>query len=256
MALELYHWEPNGACGRVMIALKEKGLDFKSHYVDVLAFEQHRPEFLKLSETGEVPILVHDGHALNEASYICEYIEEAFPQNPLMPKDTMERWAARVWQKYVDDYLAASISDLAWMALEQKAFKNRDKAVLDKAVAKVPTKERRDHWTKSIEGVSDDTMQRSRERAEEAIARIESDLKGKSWLAGPSYSLADLSVFPYVNYLPNIASDIANAQKAPRAMDWLKRMRERPAVKAALGMAKRPDPYTTAAPGPEHVRWG
>ena len=254
--IELYHWEPNGACGRVIITLKEKGLEFKSHYIDVLAFEQHSPQFLKLNESGEVPVLVHDGVAMNEASYICEFLEEAFPQNPLMPKDTMERWEARVWQKYVDDYLAASISELAWQALELRAFKNRDKAALDKAIAKIPLKERRDHWVKSVEGVSEDELKRSNERAEEAVAKIEASLKGKPWLSGPTYSLADISMFPYINFLPQIASHLVSKDKAPRTLDWIDRIKARPAVKAAHAMSKRTDPYSTSAPGPEHVRWG
>jgi glutathione S-transferase/GST-like protein len=254
--LELFHWEPNGACGRVIIALKEKGLEFKSRYVDVLAFEQHKPAFLKLNESGEVPVLVHDGFAMTEASYICEFLEEAFPQNPLMPKDRLERWEARVWQKYVDDYIAASVSELAWQALELKAFKNRDKAVLDKAIANIPMKERRDHWAKSVEGVSEDELNRSTERVQEAIAKIEASLKGKPWLAGSSYSLADISMFPYINFLPQIAKEVANKDKAPRTIEWLARIKERPAVKAAHAMSKRTDPYSTCAPGPEHVRWG
>ena len=85
--LELYHWEPNGACARVMIALKEKGLEFESRYVDLLAFEQHSPAFLALSGTGETPVLVRDGEAFTESSYVCEHLDEAFPDPPLMPSD-------------------------------------------------------------------------------------------------------------------------------------------------------------------------
>ena len=111
--LELYHWEPNAASARVMITLKEKGLDFQSRYVDVLGFEQHAPEFLKLNETGETPVLTHDGEPFIESSFICEYLNEAFPGAALMPADPYARWQARTWQKYVDDHLAAAVSDLS-----------------------------------------------------------------------------------------------------------------------------------------------
>ena len=69
--LELYHWEPNAACGRVLICLAEKGLAFESRYVDLLHFEQHRPDFLRLNPSGEVPVLVDDGRPMTEASYIA-----------------------------------------------------------------------------------------------------------------------------------------------------------------------------------------
>jgi len=254
--LELYHWEPVGACGRVMITLKEKGIDFKSHYLDVLAFEQHRHEYLRLNESGEVPVLVVDGAAMNESSYICEYLEEAFPQNPLLPEQPLDRWAVRVWQKYVDDYVAACASDLAWMALEYDNFKQRDSAAIDQAIAAIPMLERRNAWQEAAAGYDDDRLQRARERMEELIKKMEQDLAASDWLVSSGYSLADIAIFPYANYLPRVLPNLVNDKKAPNTIAWLMRMQERPAVKAALETAKRSDPYATAAPGPEHVRWG
>src|SRR6185503_10486301 len=139
--LELHHAEPNAASARVLIALKEKGLEFQSRYLDLLAFEQHAPEFLALNPAGQVPVLVHDGEAFTESSFICEYLDEAFPGPSLLPEKPIDRWAARAWQKYVDDYLAAAVSDLAWAALGRKALKSRNSAAtLDAAVARIPVK--------------------------------------------------------------------------------------------------------------------
>lgn len=254
--LELYHWEPNGACARVLITLKEKGLDFKSHYVDVLAFEQHKAPFLKLSESGEVPVLVDNGTAINESSYICEYLEEVYPQNPLMPKDALGRWAVREWQKYVDDYVGATASQLAWMHYEHAAFKNRERAALDKQIAVIPLKERRDYWTQSVNGYSDEAIERDRERLKQTIGRIEKALGETTWLAGNEYSLADIALFSFVNYLPKVLPAELNETAAPKTMAWLRNVSKRPGVKAALAMAKQPDPFAVAAPGPEPVRWG
>lgn len=254
--LELYHWEPNGACARVLITLKEKGLGFRSRYVDVLNFEQHGPDYLKLNETGETPVLVRDGEAFNESSYICEYLDEAFPETPLMPKAPLERWAARAWQKYVDDYLAAAVSDLAWHAYGEPAMRRRDRAVLEAAVARAPTQERRDVWRQAIVGLSEDVLDRARERVRLTVEKIEKDLETADWLAGASFSLADVAVYPYMAYMPRLAPDLVNGEAAPRTMGWLKRVSERPGVKAAEAMARTADPYAIAAPGPEHVRWG
>lgn len=254
--LELYHWEPVGACGRVLITLHEKGIDYQSHYLDVLAFEQHRPEFITLNESGEVPVLVADGTTMNEASYICEYLEETYPQNPLMPEQSLARWAVRVWAKYVDDYVAACASDLAWMALENNNFKQRDSAVIEQAIAAIPMQERRDAWQEAAAGYDADRMQRARERMEELIKKMVQDLASSEWLVHSGYSLADIAVFPYANYLPRVLPDLVNDKNAPHTIAWLKRMQELTAVKEALAMAKHIDPFTIAAPGPEHVRWG
>src|ERR1700734_2566703 len=52
--LELYHWEPNGSWLKPLVALHEKRLEFRSHYMDVLSFEQYRPEFLRPSPETQV----------------------------------------------------------------------------------------------------------------------------------------------------------------------------------------------------------
>ena len=254
--LELYHWEPNAASARALIALTEKGLDFESRYVDVLGFEQHAPGFLALNPSGETPVLVHDGEAFNESSYICEYLEETFPDPPLMPRAPLDRWAARAWQKYVDDYLAAAASDLAWAALGAPALKDRSWNSVQEAVARIPMKERRDQWRAAIAGLPAEALDKSRERIRLTLAKMEADLKGRDWLAPGGCSLADIAVYPYVNYLPRIAPELIDADTAPRTTAWLKRMSERPGVRAAEAMSRTGDAYAIAAPGPEHIRWG
>ena len=46
MTVHLYHWEPNANSGKPMLTLAEKGVQFESHYIDLLKFDQHQPEYL------------------------------------------------------------------------------------------------------------------------------------------------------------------------------------------------------------------
>ena len=253
--LDLYHWEPTANSGEVLILLKEKGLQFTGHYVDVLAFEQHTPEFLAMNETGETPVLTSDGEVFTQSSFICEYLDEAFPGAALMPKDHYACWQARTWQKYVDDHLAAAVSDLAWTALGAPALKDRNGSA-GAAVARIPNRTRRDVWSEALAGHPAERLAKSRARAELTITQMEAELEGRDWLAGEAFSLADIAVFSYVNYLPGVTPELVNERAAPRTMAWLKRVAARPAVQAALAMARTPDPFATAAPGPEHIRWG
>ena len=43
-SVTLYHWEPNANSGKPMLALMEKGVAFDSHYLDMLSFDQHKPD--------------------------------------------------------------------------------------------------------------------------------------------------------------------------------------------------------------------
>src|SRR5271169_6749430 len=78
--LDLYHAEPVANSMKSILCLKEKGLQFTGHYVDLLRFEQHSPEFVKLNPNGQVPVLVHDGNVITESTVINEYLEDAFPE--------------------------------------------------------------------------------------------------------------------------------------------------------------------------------
>ena len=73
--LELYHAEPVANSMKVLLCLKEKGIEFTSHYVDLLRFEQHQPEFVAINPNGQVPVLVHDGATITESTVINEYLD-------------------------------------------------------------------------------------------------------------------------------------------------------------------------------------
>ena len=244
----VYHWEPNAASARVLIALVEKQVPFESRYVDLLAFEQHRPDYLALNPRGQVPVLVRDGEAFSESSYICEYLDEAFPEHPLMPVEPLARWRARWWQKYVDDYFAQAVSELAWNACRP--------AGLGDAPAQPPTAERRDAWAEALAGYAPERLEAAKERVRLAVAEIENSDIFSGWLAGDAFSIGDIAVFSYACYLPRVAPELVDEATAPRTAAWLGRVAARPAVQTALAMGRSGDPYLAAAPGPERIRWG
>ena len=96
---------------------------------------------------------------------------------------------------------------------------------------------------------SDDQLRLARERIADAVARIETQLKGREWLVGGAYSVADINVFAHAHVLPRLTPDIVNADKTPNIAAWLKRVQARPAVKEALAErhSKRPgDLYAPA----------
>src|ERR1700732_3675155 len=96
--LELYH-NINSVCAqKVRIALKEKGQEFKEHLL-TLRGDQNDPAYLKLNPNCVVPTLVHDGRAIIESSLILYYIDDAFPDPPLMPRTPELRHRARLYNK-------------------------------------------------------------------------------------------------------------------------------------------------------------
>ena len=97
--LTLYDFGNSVCCQKVRITLCEKGLDWEASPVNLFRSEQYDPAYLKLNPKGVVPTLVHDGKPVNELTLICEYIDETFPEPPLMPKDPWQRSRARTMEQ-------------------------------------------------------------------------------------------------------------------------------------------------------------
>jgi glutathione S-transferase len=104
--LELLSYEACPYAQRTRMALIEKGIDFTLTEVDLY----NKPEWFKqLSPYGKVPLLRHAGQIVYESRIINEYLEDAFPQRPLLPRDPIQKAKARIWIDYCDSYLMPAL---------------------------------------------------------------------------------------------------------------------------------------------------
>ena len=100
MSLQLY-FAP-GACSFVPhVALEAAKAPFEPKLVKLHKGEQKTPEYLALNPNGQVPVLVVEGKPLSQIVAICEYLDRAYPDAGLLPKDP---WAR-----------SQALSQLAWM---------------------------------------------------------------------------------------------------------------------------------------------
>ena len=84
------------------ITLVHKGIRFRHSEVpvmnaDVTGIADKPAWFLELSPKGRVPVLLHRGRVLYESAMVDQYLDEVFPDRPLMPADPGERVIARIW---------------------------------------------------------------------------------------------------------------------------------------------------------------
>ena len=96
-APRLYHYWRSSSAYRVRIAMNLKGLDYDLVPVHLVrdGGEQHRPEYREVNPLGLVPALQHAGNTIVQSLAICEYLEELYPQVPLLPADAAERARVR-----------------------------------------------------------------------------------------------------------------------------------------------------------------
>lgn len=252
--LTLYHWEPNGSALKTLICLHEKGLEFESRFVDLLAFEQCDQEFLELNPNGQVPVLVHDGKVLIESQFINEYLDEVFAGMPLRPTTPELLWRMRVWGKFCGEVLAPAAGTLGCKAHLAPQLRDRK---LEGALARVPLLERQRAWRMAADDAYDEgLLQDSKRKAGICVQRLEQRLAEHDFLTGDAFSLADIELFAWCNALDTLVPDIVNYERAPRTIGWLERLRKRRGVRKALAHSRSGTPERAFVPGPEHSRWG
>ena len=235
----LYHWEPNANSGKPMLALMEKGVAFKSHYLDLLNFDQHRPEYLAINPQGTIPAMVHGERVLTESTAIMEYVDEVFPGPPLMPEDPRDRWRVRWWMKLMDQWLGPSFSMIGWSVFVGPAVRARDPAELKAAVERIPLPERRVAWSKAISGnFGAEEMQESRRRVALGIRMLEEELARRPWLASDQFSLADINGFNLAYALPLAQPALSNDELTPNILRWLRTIYARAATRACWAMGR------------------
>jgi maleylacetoacetate isomerase len=87
----LYDYFRSSACYRVRIALNLKGVDYDAVPVNLLDGAQKDEAFRARNPQGLVPMLEMDGHRLTQSLAICDYLDAAVPEPPLVPADPGDR---------------------------------------------------------------------------------------------------------------------------------------------------------------------
>src|SRR5271170_5645298 len=124
--LVLYHAAHSTCSQKVRLVLHEKGAKFDEVRIDLAKKEQLKPDYLKLNPNGVVPTLLDDGVPIIESSVICEYLDEKYPQNPLMPDGTVERAHTRAWMHYIEEVAVGAIRVPSFNRAFLYRFKGQD----------------------------------------------------------------------------------------------------------------------------------
>lgn len=235
--LEVYTWEPNANAGKPLLALKEKGVEFEYHYIDLATREQHSPAYLRSNPNGTVPAMVHDGRVFTESSPMLEYIDEAFEGPPLRPSDPLQLWRMRRFCRFMDVSLCPALAMIGSHAVASVRFANADREALERAIARIPLPERRRSWSMLMfNRLPAHELAESHRRVEEAIPMYERALTEFPYLAGPTFSLADINAMCTLYALPLQHPDQVNDARTPHLMEWYRRIHSRPGIRAAFAL--------------------
>ena len=87
MDRQLYTFFRSSTSFRLRIALAYKGLDYEPHYVSLPKMEHHAAAYQALNPQRLLPLLIDGGRRYTQSMAIIEYLDETYPEPPLMPRD-------------------------------------------------------------------------------------------------------------------------------------------------------------------------
>jgi glutathione S-transferase len=183
---------------KVRIALLEKGVAFEE---DASVKPSQKDDHLAKSPMGKVPYLEVDGVRLRESSVILEYLEDAYPDKPLLPRDSIERARVREIVIFVELHMELVVRRLYGGLFFGGSFSDETKQQVQKDIAK---------------GV----------RALKAVAKFE------PYIAGKELTIADCAAFvhlPLVSLVTKTAYGRDYLEDIAQVKPYLKMLGERPA---------------------------
>jgi glutathione S-transferase len=236
--LTLYHHGSSACAAKVRFAFEEKRLKWEGRYVDILAGEQFTPQFRALSPKAVVPVLVHGDFVLTESTVICEYVEDAFREYPLYPSDPQARALARLWTKAVDEELHPACSALTYIVSHRHTILRNgvvDFETFVKQGAPEGSAARLLKWQWLQQGFEAPGAAEKIRLYESYLYKMEHALRRSRWLAGDTFSIADVALAPYLNRLQALAMEGMWARSGlSHVGDWFERTRARPTFHAAI----------------------
>lgn len=191
MAVKLYGRRLSPYYERIILQAKLKGLGEEAIETPGIPGDDMKSEaYLAISPLGKIPAIDDDGFMLPESGIVAEYLEEKFPETPLLPSDAQGRARARLIVRLFDLY----VIDQMFRTYFSMASGSPDQALIDDAKATIA----------------------------KGLDAIERYVEGGAYLVGDGWTLADCAAIPAAFYLPQIlpAAGLDPWQGRPKLAAW------------------------------------
>jgi glutathione S-transferase len=209
--LKLYHSPASPNSRRVRIFLAEKGLTVPLVAIDLGKGEQHSPTYRAINPRRVVPTLVlEDGTAIGEVPAIMRYLDEAFPEKPMLGASPKEKGLIVMWERR---------AELEGFAAVMEGVRNRVAGLKNRAIAGP-------HDYEQIPAL----VERSVLRVKNFFADLNMQLEQASFVAGESYSAADITALVTVDFAKALEVSVQADQGALKR--WYKAVSSRPSAAA------------------------
>jgi glutathione S-transferase len=197
------HRAPNPR--RVSVFLAEKGLEVAREERDLMSGDLKTPEFTKLNPWQRAPILVlDDGRVITESIAICRYFEDICPEPPLFGVGSVGKAEVEMWNRRVEFGLFNAVASV---------FRHLHPKMAHLETPQVEA------W-----GLA------NKEKVKLELSRLDERLAGSRFIAGDTYSVADITALVAIDFMKPARLDPPEA--FANVMRWYAEVSARPSAAA------------------------
>jgi glutathione S-transferase len=222
--MKLYQIEMSPFCDKIRRVLHWKKQPYETKNLKLLETVTRLP---RLNPVGKVPTLEHDGHVISDSSDIALYLEERFPDPPLLPRGAEERARCHVLEDWADESLYFYESRLRFTFTKNvtrtaELLVENENRLMKKIGAVIgPRSMRRVLAKQGIGRKSEEAVLREVARHADAVAGM---LGARDWLIGEQLTLADIAVFVQLACIRSTAEGEKILAAQPTVLHWMERV--------------------------------
>jgi glutathione S-transferase len=173
--MKLYTYDPAPNPKRLKLFMQYKGIEIETTQIDLMKKEQLGEDYLQINSQGTVPALVlDDGTVLTEVIGMCAYLEELYPEKPLLGTTALEKAQILSWDHKLYNMIFPAVAD---------ALRNGKPNFANRALP----------GPLEVPQIAE-LVDRGKMRLDWAWPELDGEMSSRDWLAGDHFSLADIDL--------------------------------------------------------------
>ncbi len=244
MAIKLYHSPGSLYARQVKIVLAEKNIEYKSHLINLLTFDNLEPAYIRINPRGVVPTLIHNDKVICDSVAIIQYLDECFPEPALIPAVSKLREIMTYWINLQDDFPMREFMYANYQGIEGVILR-RSLQIKEKLIPRLiqNNPDLKKQYQSKLEDIKEcnqiirdqQKISQINIRVKALLDRLEEQLSESEWLCGSSYSFADTVWTPVLNSWEELNFiDLSKRAQRTAIATYFERLKNRPSFKVAI----------------------
>ena len=227
MTVRLYSHPISPCCQKVKFLLLEKNIKFEEVFIDLGAKQNLSNTYLKINPSGTVPTLQDNKKYIFESNIICEYLEEKFPVNSLMPSELYKKSKVRADLLFINELVHKKSAAIIWPIIFRPKIIKLSKGDQNNLINSVLDDERRQRQKRLLsKGLKSKDSTQAILFFKQLLETLENRLQDHPWLSGNKISLSDIGYSPYLQMI-NLFGWLEIISDLPNLLRWLNRINKR-----------------------------